>query len=61
MKKERVIYILSYFRRIDEEIKFNETEIGEQEDIYYSTIAAQIWTACHAERADFTARRKRRR
>ena len=41
MKKERVIYILSYFRRIDEEIKFNETEIGEQEDIYYSTIAAQ--------------------
>ena len=42
MKKERVIYILSYFRRIDEEIKFNETEIGEQEDIYYSTIAAQF-------------------
>lgn len=41
MEKERVIYILSYFRRIDEEIRFNETEIGEQEDIYYSTIAAQ--------------------
>ena len=32
MKKERVIYILSYFRRIDEEIKFNETEIGDRED-----------------------------
>lgn len=41
MEKERVIYILSYFRRIDEEIRFNETEIKEQEDIYYSTIAAQ--------------------
>lgn len=41
MEKERVIYILSFFRTIDEEIKFNEKEIGEQEDIYYSTIAAQ--------------------
>lgn len=41
MEKQRVIYILSYFRRIDEEIKFNESEIREQEDIYYSTIAAQ--------------------
>ena len=41
MKKERVIYILSYFRRIDEEIRFNEAEIKEYEDIHYSTIAAQ--------------------
>lgn len=41
MEKERVFYILSFFRRIDEEIKFNEREIGEYEDIYYSTVAAQ--------------------
>ena len=41
MKKERVIYILSFFRTIDEEIRFNEAEIKEYEDIHYSTIAAQ--------------------
>lgn len=41
MKKERVIYILSFFRTIDEEIRFNEAGIKEYEDIHYSTIAAQ--------------------
>ena len=41
MKKERVIYSLSFFRTIDEEIRFNEAEIKEYEDIHYSTIAAQ--------------------
>lgn len=41
MEKERVFLILSYFRRIDDEIRFNEEEIKEYEDIYYSTIAAQ--------------------
>ena len=41
MEKERVFLILSYFRRIDDEIRFNEAEIKEYEDIYYSTIAAQ--------------------
>ena len=41
MEKERVIYILSFFRTIDEEIRFNEAEIKEYEDIHYSTIAAQ--------------------
>lgn len=41
MKKERVIYIISFFRTIDEEIRFNEAGIKEYEDIHYSTIAAQ--------------------
>lgn len=38
--KEKVASILCYFRTIDEEIRYNDSEIAEIEEIYYSPLQA---------------------
>ena len=40
MDKERVAFILEYFGKIDREIQFNNREISEIEETYYSPLQA---------------------